>query len=76
MANVIAGGLFNTVAFPGVGYRFSKLNHRGYSEEIKRHNLALEKLAEEKQESYERGHKKGHIAQLERQLQKANQDIT
>ena len=29
MASVVAGGLFNAVAFPGAGFLFSKLNHTG-----------------------------------------------
>ena len=69
MASVVAGGLFNTVAF-------SKLNHLGYSEEITCHNHALEQLAKAKQEWYEHEVvRKDHIAQLERQLRKANQDL-
>lgn len=38
MASVIAGGLlFNVVAFTDTGFLLSKLNHRGYEGEIKRH---------------------------------------
>ena len=54
MASVVAGGLFNAVAFAGAGCLFSKLNHRGYADEIKRHNHAFEQLAKAKQEWYEK----------------------
>ena len=67
-------GLFNAVAFAGAGYLFSKLNHHGYSEEISRHNH--EQLAKAKQEWYENEvARKDHIAQLELELKKANQDL-
>ena len=46
---MLVGGLFNAVAFAGAGFLFSKLNHTGYKEEIKRHNLAMEKLSADKQ---------------------------
>ena len=42
--SVVAGGLFNAVAFARAGFLFSKLNNEGYKEEIKRHNEAMEKL--------------------------------
>ena len=47
---MVAGGLFNAVAFAGAGYLFQKLNKDGYGEETKRHNLALEKLERARQE--------------------------
>ena len=47
---MVAGGLFNAVAFAGAGYIFSKFNKDGYGEETKRHNLALEKLERARQE--------------------------
>ena len=53
MASMVVGGLFNAFAFAGAGYLFSKLNHNGYKDEIKRHNLALEHLSKAKQEWYE-----------------------
>ena len=34
------------MAFAGAGFLLSKLNHNGYEDEIKRHNKALEDLAE------------------------------
>ena len=44
MASVVAGGLFNAVAFAGAVYVFNKLDKKGYKDEIKRHNLAVEQL--------------------------------
>ncbi len=47
---MVAGGLFNAVAFAGAGYLFQKFNKDGYGEEVRRHNLALEKLEKARQE--------------------------
>ncbi len=47
---MVAGGLFNAVAFAGAGYLFQKFNKDGYGEETKRHDLALEKLEKARQE--------------------------
>ena len=44
MASVVAGGLCNAVAFAGAGYVFHKLDKKGYEDEMKRHNLAMEQL--------------------------------
>ena len=44
MASVVAGGLFNAVAFAGAGYVFHKLDKKGYEDEMKRYNLADFKL--------------------------------
>ena len=41
MASMVVGGLFNAFAFAGAAFLFSKLNHPGYQDEIKRHNLAI-----------------------------------
>ncbi len=43
---MVAGGLFNAVAFAGAGYLFQKFNKDGYGEEVRRHDLALEKARE------------------------------
>ncbi len=50
MTSVVAGGIFNAFAFAGAGYLFQKFNKDGYSEETKRHNLAMEKLNKAQQE--------------------------
>ena len=42
---MVAGGLFNAVAFAGAGYLFQTFNKHDYDEERKRHDLALEKIA-------------------------------
>ena len=76
MASVVAGGLFNAVAF-AVGYLFIKLNIKGHTNEIKRHNHALKKLAQAKQEWYETEvERKDHIAQLREELAQANKDMS
>ncbi len=46
---MVAGGLFNAVAFAGAGYLFQKFDKDGYGEEVRRHNLALEKLEKARQ---------------------------
>ena len=44
---MVAGGLFNV--FTGAGYLLKMINSNGYSEEIKRHNLAMEQLTRAQQ---------------------------
>ena len=46
MASVVAGGLFNAIAFVGAGYVFHKLDKSGYDAEMERHNKAMEELTE------------------------------
>ena len=63
-------------AFAGAGFLFSKLNHSGYQNEIKRHNLALEKLSAAKQKWYEKETARKNNIELKRhQLIEANADI-
>ena len=76
MASVVAGGLFNAVAFAGADYLFHKLDRSGYEKEMKRHNEAMEKLTEEKEKWYERTvEKKNKIALLRQKLSDANKDL-
>ena len=76
MASMVVGGLFNAVAFAGAGFLFSKLNHSGYQNEIKRHNLALEELSAAKQKWYEKETARKNDIELKRhQLIEANADI-
>jgi uncharacterized protein HemX len=76
MTSVVVGGLFNAVAFAGAGFLFSKLNHGGYEDEIKRHNRALEKLAKAKEKWYEsQVEKKNRIAILRQELTDAKSDM-
>ncbi|CAB3991948.1 Hypothetical predicted protein [Paramuricea clavata] len=74
--NLIVGGLFNAVAFAGAGFLFSHLNQNGYKEEIRRHNRALEELAEAKEKFYE-SEVKRHNQELRRrqEILDANHDI-
>ena len=53
MAQIVVGGIFNAIAFSAAGFLFSKLNHQGYQDEMKRHNKALELLQKSEEEFYE-----------------------
>ena len=76
MAGVVAGGLFNAIAFAGAGYVFNKLDKNGYKKEMKRHNEATETLAREKEKWYEKTvEKKNEIALLRQKLTDANKDL-
>ena len=76
MASVVAGGLFNAIAFAGAGYVFHKLDKNGYEKEMKRHNEAMEKLSEEKEKWYEKTvEKKNNIALLRQKLLDADKDL-
>ena len=76
MASLVAGGIFNAVAFAGAGFLFSKLNHQGYDDEMKRHNKALEDLAKASQAWSEREvARKNRIAKLRLELGDANTDF-
>ena len=73
MAGMVVGGLFNAFAFAGAGFLFSKLNHSGYKDEIKRYNLALEQLSVAKQKWYEKEvARKNDIEAKRHQLVEAN----
>ena len=54
MATVAAGGLFNAFEFAGAGYLFKMFDKNGYSEEAKRHNLAMENLTAEREKYLEK----------------------
>ena len=76
MASVVAGGLFNAVAFAGASYVFHKLDKKSYEDEIKRHNLAMEQLTAAKEKWYEKTvEKKNKIALLRQKLLDANKDL-
>ena len=75
MAGVMAGGLFNAIAFAGAGYVFHKLDKNGYEKEMERHNRAMERFSAE-EKWYERAvEKKNKIALLRQKLQDANKDL-
>ena len=76
MASVVAGGLFNAVAFAGAGYVFYKLDKKGYEDEMKRHNLAMEQLTAAKEKWYEKTvDKKNKIALLRQRLNDGKKDL-
>ena len=76
MASVVAGRLFNAVAFAGAGYVFKSLDKNGYEAEMVRHNLAVETLQKKKEEWYEKTvEKKNKVALLRQQLKDANKDL-
>ena len=76
MGGMVVGGLFNAFAFAGAGFLFSKLNHPGYQDGIKRHNLALEQLSVAKQKWYEKEvARKNDIEVKRHQLIEANKDL-
>ena len=55
---------------------FHKLDKNGYEAEMKRHDMAMEKLNREKEKWYERTvEKKNKIAFLRQKLQDANKDL-
>ena len=76
MASVVAGGLFNAIAFAGARYVFHKLDKSGYEAEMERHNRAMEKLNKEKEKWYEQQiEKKNKIALLRQKLLDADKDL-
>ena len=76
MAGVVAGGLFNAIAFAGAGYIFHKLDRNGYEKEMKRHNEAMELMAREKEKWYEKTvERKNKVALLRQEVEDANKDF-
>ena len=76
MAGVVAGRLFNAIAFAGAVYVLHKLDKNGYEKEMKRRDRAMEKLCAEKEKWYERTVEKNNkIALLQQKLQDANKDL-
>ena len=74
--SLVAGGLFNAVAFAGAGFLFSKLNKEGYKDEMRRHNEAMEKFSKTKEAWYEREvERKNRIEQLRQEVQDANDEF-
>ena len=79
MARFLVQGLqtsFAALSFAGAGYLFKFFDKNGYSEEMKRHNLALEKLTRDKEKFYEE-EVKAHDReqQLRREIEDANADM-
>ena len=74
--SVVAGGIFNALAFAGAGFLFSKLDKEGYNDEMRQHNEAIEKLTKAKEAWYEREvERKNRMAQLRQEVQDANDDF-
>ena len=74
--SVVAGGIFNALAFARAGFLFSKLDKQGYKEEMMRHNKAMEKLTKAKEAWYEREvARKDRMSQLRLELDDANKDF-
>ena len=76
----LVGGVLQTtfaaISFAGAGYLFQHLNKNGYEAEIKRHNEALEDLAQSKEAFYENEIKRHDKTQrLRQELSDANRDI-
>ncbi len=73
---MVAGGLFNAVAFAGAGYLFQKFNKDGYGEETRRHDRALEKLEKARQEWYQKDiERQEKMAALRRERSDADADF-
>ena len=76
MAGMVAGGLFNAIAFAGAGYVFHKFDKNGYEKEMKRHKEAMEKLSRDKEKWYEKTvEKKNKMALLRQKLADASKDL-
>ena len=76
MSSVVAGELFNVIAFAGVGYVFHKLDKNGYEKEMKRHDEAIEKHSNKKEKWYERTvARKKRLALSRQKLLDANKDL-
>ena len=76
MASVALSGMFNALAFAGAGFLFKSLDKNGYEDEMKRHNLAMEKLTLAKKKWYEEQvENKNKIDLLRQQLSDANADV-
>ena len=76
MAGVVAGRLFNAIAFAGTGYVFHKLDKNGYEKEMERHDMTMERLSAEKEKWYEKTvEKKNRMALLRQKFHDANEDL-
>ena len=76
MPSTAAAGVFNAFAFAGAGLLFKFLDKNGYEDEMKRHDLAMEKLKAAQDKWYENEvAKKNEMQLLRLQLSDANADI-
>ena len=79
MASCLRQGLqtlFAAGSFAGAGFLFTLLDKDGFNKETKRHNLAEEELARQKEKFYEKEVKANdREQQLRREIEDANADL-
>lgn len=76
MVSLGLSAVVNALAFTGASYTFRQLDKKGSLEELKRHNLATEKLSRAKEKWYEREtERKNKIEEKIRELDNSNADI-
>ena len=76
MPGTIGGSLFAAFAFSGAGYLFRLIDKNGYSEEIKRHNRAMEDLSRAREQWYEEEtRRKDEIAEKRQELIETHEDM-
>ena len=76
VASTVGSSIIQALAFTSSSFLFSQLNHSGYVKEQKRYQDAIIKLTEAKEKWQEQEvERKEKVAQLEKELQKANADI-
>ncbi len=73
----VASGLFNAFAFAGAGYLFKMINSDGYSDEIRRHNLAMEQLTRAQQKWNQKEiEEERRVRELCQEKSDASEDLT
>lgn len=76
MASTAASRLFNAIAFAGAGHLFKLLDSNNYQKDIKRHDLAMEKLTRAREQWYQNEiAKKDDIAQKRREILDSKADM-
>ena len=76
MANLVGSSIIQAVSFMGAQWLFSQFDHKGYMEEIKRHNRALEDLTQARNKFFEEAQlRKEKIAKLEMEKKSAESDF-
>ena len=76
MAATMGGSLFAALAFSGAGYLFHLLDKNGYSDEVKRHNKAMEDLTRAREKWYEEEvRRKDEINRRRQELIETHQDM-
>ena len=72
----LAQTTFAAISFAGAGYIFKMFDKGGYEEEMKRHNMALEKFNRDKERFYEEEVKeRDREATLRREIEEASADM-